>query len=115
MNTLRTILRDSVSGLMVLVGGIWRDRTGLTRPLILFALLGETSSAIVVLLGSYFWSLSPWVPAGIEGAIVGLTGGRHVFSMATICYLTDRTSEENRTNRSDDFYNFFYFIYVRTK
>ncbi|XP_047117297.1 proton-coupled folate transporter-like isoform X4 [Schistocerca piceifrons] len=100
MQNWRNILRFSVPAIFIIFIGSWSDRTNKRKPLLLFPIFGELLSSIGLLLCTYYYLEWPVEVAGvIEGLFPAVTGSNMVFTMALYSYVSDITTEEDRTFR----------------
>nr|BAN20452.1 unkown protein [Riptortus pedestris] len=99
INIVRNVLGEVLPGVVVFIAGAWRDATGLCRPLILFTFITQFLAVCAFLLQAVVWSLSPWISSVLESTLGGLSGGKQMINLAAICYISNRTTLENRTFR----------------
>ncbi|XP_070502367.1 lysosomal proton-coupled steroid conjugate and bile acid symporter SLC46A3-like [Chironomus tepperi] len=86
--------------IIVLFAGGWSDKKGIRKPLVLLPILGELIGSIVLLLSSIFMYEIPMeVPAFAERVIPSIFGGQTLMLMGVYSYLSQMTTEENRTFR----------------
>nr|BAN20715.1 adenylate cyclase [Riptortus pedestris] len=93
------LIVEALNALVVFLAGLWRDSTGLSKPLLHWA-LGVSILTCCLLLGSvYFWSIPGW-PTGITAAVMfGLSGSKQLVYFALACFIGANSSEEERTQR----------------
>lgn len=97
---LRSPIAAIVPLIIVLFAGGWSDKKGIRKPLVLFPILGELISSLVLLLSSIFMDTIPMqVPAFSERVVPSLFGGQTLMLMGIYSYLSQMTNEENRTFR----------------
>lgn len=100
INTVRNVLGEALPGLVVFLAGSWRDASGLSRPLLLYTIGGEVLAAGMFLLASQAWVQLPvWTASILESGIGGLSGGRQLVNLAAVCYISHRSTPEERTFR----------------
>ncbi|KAL7026969.1 hypothetical protein ACKWTF_005251 [Chironomus riparius] len=97
-------LRSPISAvfplIIVLFAGSWSDKKGIRKPLVLLPILGELIGALVLLLSSIFMNEIPMeVPAFSERVVPSLFGGQTLMLIGVYSYLSQMTTEENRTFR----------------
>ncbi|XP_014276815.1 probable peptidoglycan muropeptide transporter SLC46 [Halyomorpha halys] len=99
MITLRSVLREALPPFVLVVAGAWRDWTGLAFPLLALSISGLILAASVSLISAYIWSMSPLLTTVLESLFAGVGGGWQLFHLSVFCYLSNRTSAEERTAR----------------
>ncbi|KAK9512881.1 hypothetical protein O3M35_001199 [Rhynocoris fuscipes] len=100
LNTIKTMLKECLPIVPLLLGGAWRDRHGKNIPLIILLISGQIVGALVCLLSSIFLeSISAMVTVLAESIVTGLTGSLPLIIMTATCFITARTTIEDRTYR----------------
>lgn len=93
-------LQTALPGLLTLFLGAWSDRTGNRKAFMMLPILGKLISAIGLILSTiFFLQVGVNETALIEGLPPALAGGRVAMTMAVYSYITDITSESERTFR----------------
>ncbi|XP_068620457.1 probable peptidoglycan muropeptide transporter SLC46 [Battus philenor] len=93
-------LQTALPGLLTLFLGAWSDRTGNRKSLMVLPIVGKLVSIIGIILSTiFFFQVGLNETALIEGLPPALAGGRVVLTMAVYSYVTDITSESERTYR----------------
>lgn len=86
--------------IIVLFAGGWSDKKGIRKPLVLLPIVGELLGSVVLLISSIFMHTVPMqVPAFSERVTPSLFGGSTLMLMGIYSYLSQVTTEENRTFR----------------
>lgn len=100
MTAWRLPLQTALPAIIILFVGAWSDKTGRRKPCMLIPMIGEFSTALGLMLCTYYFLEWPLEVAGvIEGLPPALTGGWATMFMAIFSYLADNTSPEDRTFR----------------
>lgn len=97
--TTRGVIREAVPVFILLLAGSWRDATGLNKPLMYSALVGEVIGVFVQLLATWRWSISIWTASVAEAVLYGMSGGSKLFYVAATCAITDQSNDDQRTTR----------------
>ncbi|KAJ0174136.1 hypothetical protein K1T71_010282 [Dendrolimus kikuchii] len=93
-------LQTALPGILILFLGAWSDRTGNRKFLMVLPILGKLISTIGLILSvAFFFQVGLNETALIEGLPPALAGGRVAMTMAVYSYITDITSESERTFR----------------
>lgn len=93
-------LQTALPGILSLFLGAWSDRTGKRKCLMVLPILGKIFSIFGIILSTvFFYQIGLNETALIEGLPPALAGGRVVLTMAVYSYITDITSESERTFR----------------
>lgn len=93
-------LQTALPGILTLFLGAWSDRTGNRKPFMMLPILGKFIAALGVILSTvFFLQIGVNETALIEGLPPALAGGRVAVTMAVYSYVTDITSESERTFR----------------
>jgi PCFT/HCP family folate transporter-like MFS transporter 1/3 len=86
--------------IIVLFAGGWSDKKGIRKPLVLLPIVGELLGSLVLLVSSIFMDTIPMqVPAFSERVTPSLFGGSTLMLLGIYSYLSQTTTEENRTFR----------------
>ncbi|CAO1411836.1 unnamed protein product [Diamesa hyperborea] len=86
--------------IIVLFAGGWSDKKRIRKPLVLMPIVGELIGCLVLLMSSIFMDEIPMqVPAYSERIAPSVFGGQTLMLMGIYSYLSEITSEENRTFR----------------
>lgn len=99
MMSVRNFIHTLLPLFPLLFGGIWRDLTGLSRPVMFFPLLGELLAVFITLAGSFFWKLSAWYLVIPEGIMSGILGSGLLYDLGFICHVTSLSPENEITFR----------------
>ncbi|XP_028174953.1 proton-coupled folate transporter-like [Ostrinia furnacalis] len=97
VNTVNSVLEAIVPAVLSLFLGVWSDKHG-RKPLIAWTLFGLTFSAILTVVYGLMEELGPWWYI-ISCLPFSLTGGYKVLMIGAICFISDVTSNENRSFR----------------
>ncbi|KAJ0174133.1 hypothetical protein K1T71_010279 [Dendrolimus kikuchii] len=93
-------LQYGVSAFLILFLGVWSDKTGNRKALMLIPTVGEIVSNFGMLWASYFFMEVPlWSTALIEALPSALSGGYSVAVIGVYSFLADITTEQSRTFR----------------
>ncbi|KAF9424830.1 hypothetical protein HW555_000131 [Spodoptera exigua] len=93
-------LQTALPGILTLFLGAWSDRTGNRKAFMVLPILGKLISAIGIILSTvFFLQVGLNETALIEGLPPALAGGRVAMTMAVYSYITDITSDSERTFR----------------
>lgn len=93
-------LQTALPGILILFLGAWSDRTGNRKSFMVLPILGKLLSAIGLILSvAFFFQVGVNETALLEGLPPALAGGRVAMTMAVYSYITDITSESERTFR----------------
>ncbi|CAG4947120.1 proton-coupled folate transporter-like [Colias croceus] len=93
-------LQTAVPGILALFVGAWSDRTGNRKRFMVLPILGKLISVVGIILSTVFFrQVGVNETAVIEGLPPALAGGRVAMTMAVYSYITDITSESERTFR----------------
>ncbi|XP_075981401.1 lysosomal proton-coupled steroid conjugate and bile acid symporter SLC46A3-like [Anticarsia gemmatalis] len=93
-------LQTALPGILALFVGAWSDRTGNRKTFMVLPILGKLISAIGIILTTvFFLQVGVNETALIEGLPPALAGGRVAMTMAVYSYITDITSDTERTFR----------------
>ncbi|KAM3963352.1 lysosomal proton-coupled steroid conjugate and bile acid symporter SLC46A3 [Aphomia sociella] len=93
-------LQTALPGILTLFVGAWSDRTGNRKAFMVFPILGKLISVIGMILTTvFFLQIGLSETALIEGLPPALAGGRVAMTMAVYSYITDITSDTERTFR----------------
>ncbi|CAB3228791.1 unnamed protein product [Arctia plantaginis] len=93
-------LQTALPGILALFAGAWSDRTGNRKAFMVLPILGKLLSAIGIILTTvFFLQVGVNETALIEGLPPALAGGRVAMTMAVYSYITDITSDSERTFR----------------
>ena len=93
-------LQTALPGILTLFLGAWSDRTGNRKAFMVLPILGKFISAIGIILSTvFFLQVGVNETALMEGLPPALAGGRVAMTMAVYSYITDITSESERTFR----------------
>ncbi|XP_072942794.1 lysosomal proton-coupled steroid conjugate and bile acid symporter SLC46A3-like [Epargyreus clarus] len=93
-------LQTALPGLLTLFIGAWSDRTGNRKAFMVFPILGKLISVLGMILSTvFFLQVGLNETALIEGLPPALAGGRVAMTTAVYSYMTDITSESERTFR----------------
>ncbi|XP_037303023.1 proton-coupled folate transporter-like [Manduca sexta] len=93
-------LQTALPGILALFIGAWSDRTGSRKTFMVIPILGKLISAIGIVLSTvFFFKVGMNETAVLEGLPPALAGGRVAMTMAVYSYITDITSESERTFR----------------
>ncbi|XP_053614631.1 uncharacterized protein LOC128677657 [Plodia interpunctella] len=93
-------LQTALPGILTLFVGAWSDRTGNRKAFMVLPILGKLISIIGIILTTvFFFQIGLSETALIEGLPPALTGGRVAMTMAVYSYITDITTETERTFR----------------
>lgn len=99
LNQFKMNIKGLLPGVVVLFAGSWRDQTGLVKPLLVLAHLGDLAASLVELLGAMTWNSSLWFDAAASGFLSGITGSRQLLMMAAHIYISENTAPEQRASR----------------
>lgn len=100
MTAWRLPLQTALPAVIILFVGAWSDKTGRRKPCMLIPMIGEFTTALGLMLCTYYFLEWPLEVAGvIEGLPPALTGGWATMFMALFSYLADNTTPEDRTFR----------------
>ncbi|CAH0713366.1 unnamed protein product, partial [Brenthis ino] len=93
-------LQTALPGILTLFVGAWSDRTGNRKSFMVIPILGKLISIFGIILSTvFFLKVGLNETALIEGLPPALAGGRVAMTMAVYSYITDITSESERTFR----------------
>ncbi|CAG9795759.1 unnamed protein product [Diatraea saccharalis] len=93
-------LQTALPGILALFVGAWSDRTGNRKAFMVLPILGKLISIAGIILSTvFFLQIGMNETALIEGLPPALAGGRVAMTMAIYSYITDITSESERTFR----------------
>ncbi|XP_026763158.1 proton-coupled folate transporter-like [Galleria mellonella] len=93
-------LQTALPGILTLFVGAWSDRTGNRKAFLVLPILGKLISVIGIILTTvFFLQIGLNETALIEGLPPALAGGRVAMTMAVYSYITDITSDAERTYR----------------
>ncbi|XP_041984600.1 proton-coupled folate transporter-like [Aricia agestis] len=93
-------LQTALPGILSLFIGSWSDRTGNRKVIMLLPILGKILSVFGIILSTvFFLQVGLNETALIEALPPALAGGRVAMTMAVYSYVTDITSEKERTFR----------------
>ncbi|KPJ05726.1 Proton-coupled folate transporter [Papilio xuthus] len=93
-------LQTALPGLMTLFVGAWSDRTGNRKAFMVLPIVGKLVSVFGLMLSlAFFLQVGLNETALIEGLPPALAGGRVAMTMAVYSYITDVTSDSERTYR----------------
>lgn len=97
--TWKPILQSILSSAFIIFIGQWSDTHGRRRmPMLIIPVVGEIVTLLLVLLSVYFWTLPPELTA-LLGVFRGITGGSSCVVAGCLIYISDVTTEEERTTR----------------
>lgn len=101
INMAKAVVQELLSITFIMFAGPWSDRHGRRRrPLMLVPLFGQMVCDTVNLLSTVFWAgVSPVATGMAQAVIVSVTGSSHCFLIGVSAYLSDITSETDRTVR----------------
>ncbi|GBP09740.1 hypothetical protein EVAR_81032_1 [Eumeta japonica] len=93
-------LQTTLPGILTLFVGAWSDRTGNRKIFMVMPIVGKIVSVIGIILSTvFFLRVGLDETALLEGLPPALAGGRVVMTMAVYSYVTDITSDAERTFR----------------
>ncbi|XP_026320850.1 proton-coupled folate transporter-like isoform X2 [Hyposmocoma kahamanoa] len=93
-------LQTALPGILALFIGAWSDRTGNRKTFMVLPILGKLISVIGIILSTiFFLQVGMNETAVLEGLPPALAGGRVAMTMAVYSYVTDITSDAERTFR----------------
>ncbi|XP_045501745.1 proton-coupled folate transporter-like [Colias croceus] len=93
-------LQSGLPAIIILFVGAWSDKTGNRKALMLVPIVGETISAIGLILATYnFLEWPLWITALIEAVPTAVSGGLSIALMGSYSYIADVTTVESRTFR----------------
>lgn len=93
-------LQTALPGILTLFVGAWSDRTGNRKSFMVLPILGKLISIFGIILSTvFFLQVGLNETALIEGLPPALAGGRVAMTMAVYSYITDITSDSERTFR----------------
>ncbi|CAK1584524.1 unnamed protein product [Parnassius mnemosyne] len=93
-------VQTALPGLLNLFVGAWSDRTGDRKTFMVLPILGKLISVFGIILSTvFFFSVGVNETALIDGLPPALAGGRVAMTMTAYSYITDITSESERTHR----------------
>ncbi|KAJ2948496.1 hypothetical protein O0L34_g7746 [Tuta absoluta] len=93
-------LQTALPGILALFVGAWSDRTGNRKAFMVLPILGKLISVIGIILSTiFFMQVGMNETALLEGLPPALAGGRVAMTMAVYSYITDITSDADRTFR----------------
>ncbi|XP_058812774.1 tetracycline resistance protein, class A-like [Topomyia yanbarensis] len=95
----KTVLQSALPCLLILFWGSWSDRHGRRKPCILIPIIGEFTTAIGLILCTYFERAPMEVAAVTEALFPALSGGWFTMFMGVFSYIADVTTTEERTIR----------------
>ncbi|XP_058463536.1 lysosomal proton-coupled steroid conjugate and bile acid symporter SLC46A3-like [Malaya genurostris] len=95
----KTVLQSALPCLLILFWGSWSDRHGRRKPCILIPIIGEFTTAIGLILCTYFERVPMEVAAVTEALFPALSGGWFTMFMGVFSYIADVTTTEERTIR----------------
>ncbi|KAL1402063.1 hypothetical protein pipiens_006250 [Culex pipiens pipiens] len=95
----KTVLQSALPCMLILFWGSWSDRHGRRKPCILIPIIGEFTTAIGLILCTYFERTPMEVAAVTEALFPALTGGWFTMFMGVFSYIADVTTTEERTLR----------------
>ncbi|XP_055640590.1 solute carrier family 46 member 3-like [Toxorhynchites rutilus septentrionalis] len=95
----KTVLQSALPCLLILFWGSWSDRHGRRKPCILIPIIGEFTTAIGLILCTYFEWLPMEAAAVTEALFPALAGGWFTMFMGVFSYIADVTTTEERTLR----------------
>lgn len=93
-------LQTALPGILTLFLGAYSDRTGNRKTFMVLPMLGKLISIIGIILSKvFFFQVGLNETALLEGLPPALAGGRVAMTMAVYSYITDITTESERTFR----------------
>lgn len=93
-------VQTALPGILALFVGAWSDRTGNRKAFMVLPILGKLISVIGIILSTIlFFQVGMNETALLEGLPPALAGGRVAMNMAVYSYITDITSDADRTFR----------------
>lgn len=93
-------LQTALPGILTLFLGAWSDRTGNRKAFMVLPIVGKLISIVGIILSTvFFLQVGLNETALIEGLPPALAGGRVAMTMAVYSYITDITSDKERTFR----------------
>ncbi|XP_023937039.1 proton-coupled folate transporter [Bicyclus anynana] len=93
-------LQTALPGILTLFVGAWSDRTGNRKNFMVLPILGKLISIFGIIMSTvFFLQVGLNETALIEGLPPALAGGRVAMTMAVYSYITDITSDTERTFR----------------
>lgn len=100
MNAWNIPLQTALPGILALFIGAWSDRTGNRKIFMVLPILGKLISVIGIIMSTiFFLQVGMNETAILEGLPPALAGGRVAMTMAVYSYVTDITSDAERTFR----------------
>lgn len=99
LNQVRTILRECLPAVVVILAGSWRDITHRSLPLLVSSHLGEMLATTLELVSYLYWGLTPWVTAVLASLFGAIGGSRVTVTMTSLAYVTEQATIEERANR----------------
>uniref|UniRef100_A0A2H1V1J8 SFRICE_002447 n=1 Tax=Spodoptera frugiperda TaxID=7108 RepID=A0A2H1V1J8_SPOFR len=100
MEMWKSVLLTALPSLLILFLGAWSDRTGKRKICILLPIFGDLLMCLNDLLNAYyFYELPVQVTMFFDGFFPAITGGWITTYMGIFAYISDISSEENRTFR----------------
>lgn len=96
----RSVIRTLIPCLIIMFLGAWSDRTGKRKLIILLPIFGELLTSISNIINVYFYYEIPvHVTVFMETIFGALTGSWVTMFLGVFSYISDITSEEDRTFR----------------
>ncbi|CAH0407600.1 unnamed protein product [Chilo suppressalis] len=96
----KTIIHTGLPCLMIMFLGAWSDRTGKRKIIILLPVIGELITSISNIINVYFFYEIPVeVTVFLETVFPAITGGWVTMFLGVFSYISDITSEQDRTFR----------------
>ncbi|XP_013187731.2 proton-coupled folate transporter [Amyelois transitella] len=93
-------LQTALPGILTLFVGAWSDRTGNRKAFMVIPILGKLIAVIGIILATiFFFQIGLTETALIDGLLPAIAGGRVAMTMAVYSYITDITTESERTFR----------------
>lgn len=96
----KMLVQSSLPAVLILFVGNWSDRHGRRKPCMLLPIVGEFCTSIGLLVCTFFYYELPIEAATfVEAVFPAMTGGWCVMFMSVFTYISDVTTEEDRTFR----------------
>ncbi|XP_053602861.1 proton-coupled folate transporter-like [Plodia interpunctella] len=96
----KNVVQTAIPVLLILFVGAWSDKTGKRKACIMLPIVGEFLTSIGFIVNTYyFYELPVEVAAMTEAIFPAITGGWFTNFIGVFSYISDITTEEERTYR----------------
>ncbi|KAK9512882.1 hypothetical protein O3M35_001200 [Rhynocoris fuscipes] len=94
------MLKECLPVISLLIAGYCRDRFGRNLPIFIFSACGQLLGTIVLVISAFYpKGISVYVTVVVESVITGLGGSFPLLLMTAACYISQRSTAEDRTSR----------------